>query len=155
MQTNTYLPDPNAPANLWQHPNQQWYATWKPPTTNTRLAAPINTQAAYEAITGKRDYRDLYTNNTTAILKLEPGNPTPTPATKINKTQLPKPGWRADFSAPAPHKHGTYTHTHAWPHIPHTHMLRQICTNQACTDLPTHDIHPAPKPLITTTPTNL
>lgn len=40
------------------------------------------------------------------------------------------------------HKHGKSSHDHAHSVIPHTHILRAVCTLPECEDFPTHNIHP-------------
>jgi hypothetical protein len=43
-----------------------------------------------------------------------------------------------------PHTHGKIEHTHAWASIEHSHLLRGICGDEACSGCETHNIHPAP-----------
>lgn len=46
----------------------------------------------------------------------------------------------------AMHEHGTggcrsYRHAHAWPEVPHSHILRAICQRPECEGCATHNIH--------------
>jgi hypothetical protein len=44
-----------------------------------------------------------------------------------------------------PHSHGKTTHTHAWASIEHNHLLRGLCSDEACEGCETHNLHSAPK----------
>jgi hypothetical protein len=44
------------------------------------------------------------------------------------------------------HRHGgttrwAYTHAHAYPDVPHNHILRAVCSESECEGCQTHNIH--------------
>jgi hypothetical protein len=50
-----------------------------------------------------------------------------------------------EFNDVAEHVHRQRSHKHAWASHPHSHFMRAICNEQACTGCPTHDIHSKPE----------